>query len=109
MMQDAYGDGHNSPPLSGDFRSWLKYRFSFLDELDSQIDAIWWDMAALASYPNRGFPPEIQRRADFWVDQGNDPLKGLVDGTHQRGLEVFFSHRISEVELDGKIYQLKTG
>ena len=33
MMQDAYGDGHGATPLAGDFESWLKYRFSFIDEL----------------------------------------------------------------------------
>ena len=108
MMQDAYGDGHGATPLGGDFASWLRYRFSYLDELETEIDAIWWDMAALAVYPNQGFPADVQARFDAWSTVGNDPLKALVDGTHGRGLEAFFNHRISEVELDGKTFRLKT-
>ena len=108
MMQDAYGDGHGATPMGGDFASWLRYRFSYLDELETQIDAIWWDMAALAVYPNQGFPDDVQARFDAWSAAGNDPLKALVDGTHSRGLEAFFNHRISEVELDGKTFGLKT-
>ncbi len=108
MMQDAYGDGHGATPMGGDFASWLRYRFSYLDELETQIDAIWWDMAALAVYPNQGFPADVQARYDAWTAAGNDPLKALVDGTHSRGLEAFFNHRISEVELDGKTFRLKT-
>ncbi len=108
MMQDAYGDGHGATPMGGDFASWLRYRFSYLDELETQIDAIWWDMAALAVYPNQGFPADVQARYDAWAAAGNDPLKALVDGTHSRGLEAFFNHRISEVELDGKTFRLKT-
>ncbi len=107
MMQDAYGDGHGATPLGGDFESWLKYRFSFIDELKTQIDAIWWDMAAPAAYPNRGFAPDVQERCDNWLSQGHDPLAALVEGTHRRGLEAFFNHRISEVELDGKTHRLK--
>ena len=108
MMQDAYGDGHGATPMGGDFASWLRYRFSYPDELETQIDAIWWDMAALAVYPNQGFPADVQARYDAWAAAGNDPLKALVDGTHSRGLEAFFNHRISEVELDGKTFRLKT-
>ena len=108
MMQDAYGDGHGATPFGGDFASWLRYRFSYLDELETQIDAIWWDMAALAVYPNQGFPADVQARYDALAAAGTDPLKSLVDGTHSRGLEAFFNHRISEVELDGKTFRLKT-
>jgi hypothetical protein len=107
MMQDAYGDGHGATPLAGDFESWLKYRFSFVDELKTQIDAIWWDMAAPAAYPNRGFAPDVQERCNNWLLEGHDPLAALVEGTHRRGLEAFFNHRISEVELDGKTHRLK--
>ena len=107
MMQDAYGDGHGATPLAGDFESWLKYRFSFIDELETQIDAIWWDMAAPAAYPNRGFATDVQQRCNNWLSQGHDPLAALVEGTHRRGLEAFFNHRISEVELDGKTHRLK--
>ena len=108
MMQDAYGDGHGATPMGVDFASWLRYRFSYLDDLETQIDAIWWDMAALAVYPNQGFPADVQARYDAWFAAGNDPLKALVEGTHRRGLEAFFNHRISEVELDGKTFRLKT-
>ena len=108
MMQDAYGDGHGATPFGGDFASWLRYRFSYPDELETQIDAIWWDMAALAVYPNQGFPVEVQARYDALAAAGTDPLKALVDGTHSRGLEAFFNHRISEVELDGKTFRLKS-
>lgn len=108
MMQDAYGDGHGATPFGGDFASWLRYRFSYPDELETQIDAIWWDMAALAVYPNQGFPADVQARYDALAAAGTDPLKALVDGTHSRGLEAFFNHRISEVELDGKTFRLKS-
>ncbi len=29
-----------------DFQQWLDYRFNYIDEPGSQIDSVWWDIAA---------------------------------------------------------------
>ena len=63
---------------------------------DVQIDSIWWDIQPLLKnyYPT---PPDsiIYR----WPDKETDIVARLVDETRKRGLEVFWNHRISEVDL----------
>ncbi len=80
-----------------DFDAWLRYRFSYIDDPGSQIDAVWWDIGGLQPnvYPARPGYYVAQK----WLDQGIDPIARLVEETRKRKLEVFWSHRISEVDL----------
>ncbi len=108
IMQDAYGDGHALQPFSGNFEDWLAYRFDLIDQPGNQIDAVWWDMAALdACYPSNVLPPHQNANLQRFRDQGIDCLGALIHETRRRGLEVFWNHRISEVELDWKQHPLK--
>ena len=90
MQYDAYN------ALGKDWDRWLAYRFAWLDAPDVQIDALWWDIQPLLKgyYPT---PPDslIYR----WPDANTDIVARLVDETRKRGLEVFWNHRISEVDL----------
>ncbi len=88
--------------LGHDFPEWLDFRFDYIDEPDSQIDSVWWDLTALANatYPSRVLKPLRQAGLDAWRKQGIDWVGRLVEETRRRKLEVFWSHRISEVELN---------
>jgi hypothetical protein len=81
-----------------DFDQWLQYRFAYVDDPGSQIDSIWWDIGPLGpgGYPN---PPGKSAVQD-WLDKGIDPAGRLIEETRKRKLEVFWNHRISEVDLD---------
>lgn len=75
--------------------------FSFEDEPGSQIDAIWWDMAGSplsSAYPSKVLPPVAHPLLQQWLREGVDWVKELVNETRRRKLEVFWNHRISEVE-----------
>ena len=41
VQYDAHGE------LGVDFKQWLAYRFSYIDEPGSQIDSVWWDSPAI--------------------------------------------------------------
>jgi hypothetical protein len=88
--------------LGLDFDQWLDYRFDYIDEPGSQIDSVWWDITALgyATYPSKVLEPFPQAGLDKWREQGIDWVERLVAETKKRELEVFWSHRISEVELN---------
>jgi hypothetical protein len=83
-----------------DFASWLSYRFRYADEPGTQIDSIWWDMGRLGQvlYPSRLFDRLEDAGLRKWRDQGIDLVGRLVDETRKRGLEVFWHHRVSEVD-----------
>ena len=85
-----------------DFQQWLDYRFDYIDEPSSQIDSVWWDLTALgnATYPSKVLKPLRQAGLDTWRKQGIDWIKRLVAETKKRKLECFWSHRLSEVELN---------
>ena len=93
--------------LGHDFQEWLDYRFDYIDEPGTQIDSIWWDITAMgnSTYPSKILKPLRQVGLDRWRKQGIDWVGRLVAETRKRKREVFWSHRISEVELndDGTI------
>lgn len=88
--------------LGHDFEQWLDYRFDYIDEPGSQIDSVWWDVTALgyATYPSKVLRQMPQTGLDKWREQGIDWVERLVTETKRRKLECFWSHRISEVELN---------
>lgn len=75
--------------------------FSFADEPGSQIDAIWWDIGGSplgCSYPSKIEPPVDHPLLKQWLHDGVDWVEQLINETRRRKLEVFWNHRISEVE-----------
>ena len=87
-------DANNA--LGKDWIDWLDYRFSWIDEPGVQIDSIWWDIQPLLKnyYPT---PPDSLIYE--WPDEKTDIVERLIEETKKRGLEVFWNHRISEVDL----------
>lgn len=85
-----------------DFDTWLDYRFRYIDEPGMQIDSVWWDLGRLGQvlYPSE-FLDRLQN-ADLqkWRAQGIDFAGRLVAETRKRGLEVFWHHRVSEVDIN---------
>jgi hypothetical protein len=87
--------------LGVDFDEWLDFRFSYVDQPDSQIDSLWWDIGAgsWAVYPSDVLPRFEHPGLRLWWDQGIDWVRELIAETHRRGLEAFWNHRVSEVDL----------
>ena len=112
VLYDAHGH------LGTDVDQWIAYRFNYIDEPRSQIDSVWWDIGALgyATYPSKVLEPFPDPALQKWRDQGIDWVERLVAETRKRKLEVFWNHRISEVEIresgvgaawDGAVHPLK--
>ena len=75
--------------------------FSYVDEPGSQIDAIWWDIGGSplgCSYPSEIEPPVDHPLLKQWLSNGVDFVEQLINETRRRKLEVFWNHRISEIE-----------
>lgn len=76
--------------------------FSYVDEPGSQIDAIWWDIggcATGAAYPSKVVSREAAPLVQQWLREGLDWVAELVKETRRRKREVFWNHRISEVDI----------
>ena len=84
-----------------DFVAWLDYRFAYMDEPGSQIDSIFWDNGRLGQvlYPSKFLDQQVDAGLQKWRDQGIDMTGRLIEETKRRGLEVFWHHRFSEVDL----------
>lgn len=93
--QDLYGI---------DFDTWIDYRFGYIDEPGTQIDGVFWDMGRLGQvlYPSRFLDPLVNADFQKWRDEGIDVVGRLVAETRKRGLEVFWHHRASEVDLNAE-------
>ena len=88
--------------LGTDFQQWIDYRFRYADEDGSQIDSLWWDIGAdpgTAAYPSKVLPAFDYRDLDPWRAKSIDWSGELIKETRRRKLEVFWNHRISEVEI----------
>ena len=75
--------------------------FSYIDEPGSQIDAVWWDIGGNTVgpvYPSRVLPQVVHPLLQSWLRDDVDWVRELVSETRRRKLEVFWSHRISEVD-----------
>lgn len=83
------------------FESFRDALFSYVDEPGGQIDAIWWDLGGsplCCAYPSKVEPPVAHPLLLQWLRGGVDWVEQLVRETRRRKLEVFWNHRISEVE-----------
>ena len=65
-------------------QEWTKVGFQYFDQLNSQVDAIWWD-----------YDPRDPIRYRIPADMESDPFTLIVEETHRRGLEAFWNQRIS--------------
>ena len=85
-----------------DFEDWLDYRFHYIDQPGSQIDSVFWDMGRLGQvlYPSKFLDPLVNDKFQKWRDQGIYVAGRLIAQTKRRGLEVFWHHRASEVDLN---------
>jgi hypothetical protein len=75
--------------------------FAYADEPGSQIDAIWWDISGIlvgATYPSEVLPPVELPQLKQWLAEGTDWVTELVQESRRRKLEVFWNHRISDVD-----------
>ncbi len=95
VQYDAHGQ------LGAPFAEWLEFRFRYIDDPDSQIDAVWWDIGAgsWAVYPSQVLAPFEHPGLKLWREQGIDWVAGVVAETRRRNLEVFWNHRVSEVDI----------
>lgn len=96
VQYDAHGQ------LGEPFDEWLDFRFSFLDQPGSQIDAIIWDIGwgSWAAYPSTVLPRFEHPGLKLWWEQGLDWVGELVAATHARGRQCLWNHRVSEVDLN---------
>ena len=87
-----------------DFETWIDYRFRYIDDPGTQIDSVFWDMGRLGQvlYPSKLLDPLVNTAFQKWRDQGIDVVGRLVAETRKRGLEVFWHHRASEVDLNAQ-------
>ena len=87
-----------------DLDAWIEYRFSYIDEPGSQIDSVFWDMGRLGQvlYPSKFLDPLINADLQKWRDAGIDVSGRLIAESKKRGLETFWHHRASEVDLNVK-------
>ena len=91
----AHCDANLPGELLGiDLTEWLDYRFEYLDAAGSCVDTVVWDMGQIEAEE-----PVRVMRSGVWTEQGIDVLDALVRESRRRGKEVFWSHRISEVDL----------
>lgn len=87
-------DAYNA--VGKDWDRWLAYRFRWIDAPGVQIDSIWWDIEPFL----KGYYPTPPGSIIYsWPDAKTDVIARLVDETRKRGLDVFWNHRISEVDL----------
>lgn len=89
-------------PYGGDFDAWIDYRFGYIDDPKTQIDSVFWDMGRLGQvlYPSKFLDPLVNADFQKWRDLGIDPVGRLLAEARKRGLEIFWHHRFSEVDLN---------
>ena len=81
-------------------KEWLAYVFDYVDQPGSQIDCITWDIGLVdAVYPSTVFPATKDKKIVQWRADGFDWVGALVEECKKRNLEVFWNHRISEVDI----------
>ena len=65
--------------LGADFKQWLDYRFSYVDEPGNQIDSIWWDIGAgRFKYPCIPSIPDISDEQRFSRFTVSHPEKSVI-------------------------------
>jgi hypothetical protein len=86
--------------LGKDIDVLMRYRFGYIDQPGSQVDAICfdWSNESAVPYESRILPfiqhPGLLR----WKAQGVDTVARMVAEAHKRGKEIWWNHRVNEVE-----------
>jgi len=81
----------------------IRHFFEFADNNDVKIDSIWWNFSQgnQATYKSNRLPsidiPVFQR----WIKDDIDIVQILLEETHQRGIEAFYSHRMNGGDNEG--------
>ena len=88
--------------LNPDRADLVEHLFGFADVPNSQIDSIWWNWGEgnQAPYPSRFLPLYDHPLYRKWADEGTDIVGQILEATHRRGLECFFSHRMNGSDND---------
>lgn len=96
VQYDAHGQ------LGAPFDEWLSFRFNFIDQPGTQIDAVIWDVGwgSWAAYPSQVLPRFEHEGMKLWWDEGRDWVGELIRASHQRGLLCLWNHRVSEVDIN---------
>jgi hypothetical protein len=97
-----YDGSSYEPPelLGGNMDLLMRYRFGYVDQPGSQIDLICLDVS------NEGVVPYTSNILPFiqdpgllkWREQGLDIISRMIDECRKRDLEIFWNHRLNEVE-----------
>ncbi len=97
-----YDAGYPQELFGIDIKRWVDFRFNFADEPGSQIDSLWWclDEGNLAYYPSKVLPVTQCPRMKMWFDAGINIVKVMVEETHKRGLEAFWTYRLSGADRE---------
>ncbi len=96
---------YDSQTLYGvDLQQWIDYRCAYIDEPGSQIDSIFLDMGRLGQvlYPSKFLDQLSNSNFQKWRAKGIDIVEEQITAFKKRGLEVFWNHRLSEVDLNVK-------
>ncbi len=88
-------------PVDMPIGDWIKHRFDPWE--GSMVDAVAWDIGleseAYRVYLKGSLPLRDYPRVEYWRDQGVDWLEHCVKACKERNMDVFWNHRISEVDL----------
>ena len=98
----CFGFNHAGEILFGRVaaKDWSDLRFTMFDEPGCQVDSVYWamDEGNLAWYPSKVLPVTECPHMRQWLDAGIDVVRMLVEKSHQRGLEAFWTHRVNGVD-----------
>lgn len=85
-----------------DLAKLIEHLFVFVDVEDSGIDSIWWNWCEgnQVPYPSKFLPLFDHPRYRLWVSDGIDIVREVLNATHERGLEAFYSHRMNGSDND---------
>ena len=84
IVQNDPGETGLTPANS--VQEWKDFGFQYFDQPNSQVDAIWWDFD-----PHHPVWHHADPEVDLWAV--------VLEETHRRGLEAFWHHRISEIDV----------
>lgn len=97
-----YDSASFEPPelLGGNIDALMRYRFGYVDQPGSQIDAICLDVSneGVAPYRSKILPLIQSPGLLKWHEQGVDYIARMIVETHRRGKEIWWNHRVNEVE-----------
>ena len=86
----------------GDIDRFVCNLFSFVDAEGSQIDSIWWNWCEGNQVPYRSecLPLFDHPLYQKWLAEDIDIVGAILQATHRRGKEAFFSHRMNGADND---------